>query len=95
MGLTPRQYQSGEIDLSGRVSRCGDTLARSLMYEAAVVIWSRVKKASGLKDWATAIAKRCGIGKARVALARKLCVILHSIWRSGEPFRWSAQPAGA
>src|ERR1700761_9528151 len=61
------------------------------MYEAAVVILSRVKKASGLEDWAQAIAKRSGTGKARVALARKLCTILHRIWRSGEPFRWSAQ----
>src|SRR5215212_2057221 len=68
MGLTPRQYQSGEVDRSGRISRCGDTLARSLMYEAAVVILTRVKRASHLKDWAQAIAKRSGIGKARVAL---------------------------
>jgi transposase len=93
MGLTPRQYQSGEIDRSGRISRCGDTLARTLMYEAAVVILTRVKRASNLKDWAQAIAKRSGPGKARVALARKLSVILHSIWRSGEAFRWSEQPA--
>jgi transposase len=93
MGLTPRQYQSGEIDRSGRISRCGDTLARTLMYEAAVVILTRVKRASSLKDWAQAIAKRSGPGKARVALARKLAVILHSIWRSGEAFRWSEQPA--
>jgi transposase len=93
MGLTPRQYQSGEIDRSGRISRCGDTLARTLMYEAAVVILTRVKRASNLKDWAQAIAKRSGLGKARVALARKLSVILHSIWRSGEAFRWSEQPA--
>jgi len=93
MGLTPRQYQSGEIDRSGRISRCGDTLARTLMYEAAVVILTRVKRASNLKDWAQAIAKRSGPGKARVALARKLSVILHSIWRSGETFRWSKQPA--
>lgn len=95
IGLTPRQYQSGEVDRSGRISRCGDTLARTLMYEAAVVILTRVKRASGLKDWAQAIAKRSGVGKARVALARKLSVILHSIWRSGEPFRWSEQPAAA
>jgi len=95
MGLTPRQYQSGEVDRSGRISRCGDTLARTLMYEAAVVILTRVKRASRLKDWAQAIAKRSGTGKARVALARKLSVILHSIWRSGEPFQWSEQPVGA
>jgi transposase len=93
MGLTPRQYQSGEVDRSGRISRCGDTLARTLMYEAAVVILTRVKRASSLKEWAQAIAKRAGIGKARVALARKLSVILHSIWRSGEAFRWTEQPA--
>jgi transposase len=95
MGLTPRQYQSGEVDRSGRISRCGDALARTLMYEAAVVILTRVKRASRLRDWAQAVAKRSGAGKARVALARKLSVILHSIWRSGEPFRWSEQPAGA
>ena len=95
IGLTPRQYQSGEIDRSGRISRCGDTLARTLLYEAAVVILTRVKRASPLKDWAHAIAKRSGPGKARVALARKLSVILHSIWRSGEAFRWSEQPVNA
>jgi transposase len=93
LGLTPKQYQSGEIDRSGRISKCGDTLARTLMYEAAVVLMTRVKRASGLKDWAQAIARRSGAGKARVALARKLSVILHSMWRSGEPFRWSEHPA--
>jgi transposase len=95
LGLTPRQYQSGQIDRSGRISRCGDTLARTLMYEAAVVILTRVKRASRLKDWALGIAKRSGMGKARVALARKLSVILHSVWRSGEPFRWSEPVATA
>jgi transposase len=94
LGLTPRQYQSGEFDRSGRISRCGDSLTRTLMYEAAGVILTRVKKTSSLRDWATSIAKRSGPGKARVALARKLSVILHSIWRSGEPFRWPA-PAPA
>jgi len=95
LGLTPRRYQSGEIDRSGRISRCGDGLARTLLYEAAVVVLARVKRGSGLKDWAQAIAKRSGAGKARVALARKLSVILHSIWRSGEPFRWSEHPVVA
>jgi transposase len=89
LGLTPRQYQSGEVDRSGRISRCGDTLARTLLYEAAVVILTRLKRASSLKDWACAIARRSGNGKARVALARKLSVILHSVWHSRQPFRWS------
>jgi transposase len=90
LGLTPRRYQAGEIDRSGRISRCGDSLARTLMYEAAIVILHRVKRTSQLRDWALAIAQRAGPGKARVALARKLAVILHSVWRSGEPFRWAA-----
>jgi transposase len=92
LGLTPRRYQSGEIDRSGHISRCGDGLARTLIYEAAVVILHRVKRSLQLKDWAKAIERRAGSGKARVALARKLSVILHSVWRSGEPFRWAPRP---
>ncbi|QJU60231.1 IS110 family transposase [Sphingomonas sp. AP4-R1] len=88
LGLTPRRYQSGEMDRSGHISGCGDVLARTLMYEAAIVILHRVKRPLHLKDWALAIVERAGPGKARVALARKLSVILHSVWRSGEPFRW-------
>src|SRR5580704_6455229 len=95
LGLTPKQYQSGEMDRSGRISKCGDTLARTLMYEAAVVLMTRVKRACGLKDWAEAIAKRSGAGKARIALARKLSIIMHRMWCSGELFRWSEQPASA
>ncbi|GAY23590.1 mobile element protein [Sphingobium fuliginis] len=95
LGLTPRRYQSGEIDRSGRISGCGDVLARTLMYEAAIVILHRVKRALHLKDWALAIAERAGPGKARVALARKLSVILHSVWRSGEPFRWEPVASAA
>ena len=94
-GLTPRQYQPGEIDRSGRISKCGDILTRTLLYEAAVVILSRIKRTSGLKEWAEAIARRSGHGKARIALARKLSVILHSIWRSGEPYRWSEDQLAA
>lgn len=89
LGLTPRRYQSGETDRSGHISRCGDGLARTLMYEAAIVILHRVKRPLYVKDWAAAIERRSGPGKARVALARKLSVILHSVWRSGEPFRWA------
>lgn len=95
LGLTPRRYQSGDIDRSGRISRCGDSLARTLMYEAAIVILHRIKRASQLSEWAQAIAQRAGPGKARVALARKLSVILHSIWRSGEAFRWSTAKRSA
>jgi len=95
LGLTPRRYQSGETDRSGHISRCGDGLARTLMYEAAIVILHRVKRPLHLKDWAAAIEQRSGPGKARVALARKLSVILHSVWRSGEPFHWAPQALAA
>ena len=95
LGLTPRQYQSGEVDRSGRISRCGDDLARTLMYEAAVVILTRIKRDLPLKSWAMAIARKSGCGKARIALARKLSVILHAVWRSGEPFRAFSVEASA
>ena len=91
LGLTPRQYQSGEIDISGRISKCGDTLARVCLYEAATVILTRLKRPTPLKAWAEKLAKRSGARKARVALARKLAVILHSIWLSGELFCWEEQ----
>ena len=91
LGLTPRQYQSGEIDRSGRISKCGDTLARVCLYEAATVIMTRLKRPTPLKVWAEKLAKRSGARKARVALARKLAVILHSIWMTGELFRWDEQ----
>ena len=68
LGLTPRRYQSGETDRSGHISRCGDGLARTLMYEAATVILHRVKRSLPLKDWAEAIERRSGSGKARGSL---------------------------
>jgi len=86
LGLTPRRYQSGEVDRSGRISKCGDRLTRSLLFEAAGVILSRSKKPSALKDWGLELAKRSGYGKARVAVARKLAVILHRLWLDGTEF---------
>jgi len=85
-GLTPRRYQSGEIDRSGRISKCGDAMVRSLLFEAAMALLHRVKAASGLKRWARALAKRGGGRKAATALARKLAVILHRLWVDGSTF---------
>jgi len=93
LGLTPRQYQSGDIDRRGRISKCGDTRARVCLYEAATVIMTRLKRPVPLKSWAEQLAKRAGPRKARVALARKLAVILHRIWITGELFRWDEQDA--
>jgi transposase len=95
LGFTPRQYQSGEVEPAGRISKCGDALAQMLMFGAAVVLMTRVKRTCALKEWVEAIAKRSGVGNASVELARNLSVILHRIWCSGEPFRWSEQPTAA
>jgi transposase len=86
-GLTPRKYQSGETDVTGRISKCGDAGMRALLFEAAhVMLIKPVKKAGALKRWAMALAKRTGPRKAKVALARRLAVILHRIWTTGIPF---------
>lgn len=87
LGLTPRRYESGEISRSGRVSKRGDRMTRTHLYEAANAIMTRVGGADRLRDWARAVAERTGPRKAKVALARKLAVVLHAMWRTGEPFR--------
>ena len=86
-GLTPRKYQSGETDVTGRISKCGDAGVRSALFEAAHIILTKpVKKAGALKRWAMALARRAGPRKAKVALARRLAVILHRMWMNGTPF---------
>ena len=89
-GLTSAKYQSGEIDRSGRISRCGDEMMRVMLYEAAQSML-RSKKWSWLKAWAIQIARRRGMKKAIVALARRLAVILHRIWVDGTEFRWTRE----
>ncbi len=93
LGLTPRRYQSGETDVQGRISRCGDELARTALYEAAHSLLIRSTKWSALRAWGMNIAKRRGMARARVAVARKLAVILHRMWVDGSEFRWGKQTA--
>jgi transposase len=95
VGLTSRRWQSGEMDYSGRISKHGDAMLRSLLYEAANSLLTRVRRAHPLKDWARRIRKRSSHKKACVALARKLAVILHKMLISGEAFRWPQQEASA
>lgn len=95
IGLTTRRYASGEIDWTGRISKCGDKLLRSYLFEAANVLLTRVAKWSTLKAWGMRIAKRSGIRKAKVAVARKLAVILHRMWIDGTEFKWSSKEAAA
>jgi transposase len=85
-GLTPRKYQSGETDVTGRITKIGDAGVRTALYEAANVILTRPVKGAGLKSWAMKLARRAGMKKAKVALARKLAVILHRMWIDGTPF---------
>jgi transposase len=85
-GLTPKKYQSGETDVTGRISKIGDASVRTALYEAANVILTRPVKGSSLKSWAMRVAKRAGMRKAKVALARKLAVVLHRMLVDGTEF---------
>ncbi len=87
LGLVPRRYQSGEVDYTGGVSKCGDRRMRTLLYEAANVMLTRYKGLLKLKDWALAIAKRSTLRKARIALARRLAIIMHAMLRHGTEFK--------
>ena len=94
-GLTPARYQSGEINRTGAISRCGDEMMRTVLYEAAQSVLTRMEKWSWLKAWAMKIARRRGMKKAIVALARRLAVVMHRIWVDGTEFRWSREGAAA
>ena len=88
LGLTPLRKQSGETDTSGKISRWGDRLLRIYLFEGATVLLYRTKKWSSLKAWGMKLAKRIGMKKAKVAIARKIAVILHCIWVDGTSFDW-------
>jgi transposase len=86
-GMTPKKYQSGETDITGRISKIGDKGVRTASYQAAHVMLTRpVKGCSALKSWAMKLAKRAGMKKAKVALARKLVVIMHRMLADGTTF---------
>lgn len=90
LGLTPRRKQSGELDLIGRISRWGDRLLRSYLFEAASVLIHRTKRWSPLQAWGQRLVKRIGLKKAKVAIARKMAIVLHCIWSDGTEFDWGA-----
>src|ERR1700745_282541 len=93
LGLTPRRYQSGEVDTTGHISKCGDSLLRGYLYEAAALLLYRDGRASILKSWGLGLAKRIGMRRAKVAVARKLAVIMHRIWSDQSEYRWTAIPS--
>jgi transposase len=94
-GLTQKKYQSGETDRTGGISKCGDNEVRVALYEAANVILTRPVKGGALKSWAMKIAGCAGMRKAKVALARKLSVVLHRMLRDGSPFDFAKGAAMA
>ena len=92
-GLTPKRYQSGETDVTGRISKIGDAGVRTALYEAANIVLTRPVKGSALKSWAARLAVRAGMRKAKVALARKLAVVMHRMLVDGT--RFAAERAAA
>src|SRR5215208_4195473 len=87
-GLTPKKYQSGETDSTGGISKVGDAMVRTALYEAANVMLTRAGRFSTLKRWALDVAQHRGMRRAKVALARKLAGVLHRMWANGTDFRW-------
>jgi transposase len=94
-GLTPKRYQSGETDVTGGISKVGDALVRTALYEAANVMLTRAGRFSSLKRWALEVAKRRGMKRAKVALARKLAGVLHRMWVDGASFRFGQEVGAA
>jgi len=94
-GLTPKRYQSGETDVTGGISKVGDAMVRTALYEAANVMLTRAGKFSTLKCWAMGVAKRRGMRRAKVALARKLSTVLHRLWVDGSEFRFGEEAVAA
>jgi transposase len=92
-GLTPKRYQSGETDVMGGITRAGDEMVRTVLYEAANVLLSRLTRFSALKRWGLEVAKRRGLKRAKVAVTRKLAVILHRMRIDGTTFWWTKAAA--
>jgi transposase len=89
LGLTPKKYQSGDIDHSVGISKFGSSMTRTHLVQAATSLLYASKKWSSLRAWGMKIAKRRGYQIARIAVARKLAVILHRMWITEQDFRWS------
>lgn len=91
-GLTPKRYQSGETDRVGRISKCGDELTRTMLYEAAMAVLTRIPRQSRLRSWGLRLVKRRGLKRAATAVARAIGVLLHRIWVDGSRFRADGSP---
>lgn len=96
LGMTPRRYQSGEIDIEGHISKCGDRMVRQALWDAAgSLLGRRCRRHSALPAWGLRLVKRHGLQKATVAVSRKLAIIMHRMWIEGTEFRWKKEPLPA
>ena len=95
LGLTPRRYQSGDVDCAGHISKCGDSLMRAYLFQAANAILTRKVTDSTLRRWGRALVARIGLRRATVAVARKLAVIMHAVWKNDRDFECDGLPARA
>ena len=93
LGLTPKIYQSGEVDRSGRITKTGDAMTRSYLVEAANVLLVKIDRPVPLRLWGLRIMERAGLKKAQVAVARKLAVLMHAMWSDGTEFEWAQADA--
>lgn len=91
LGLTPRVYQSGEIDRSGHISKSGDKLHRYHLVNAATSMLLISRKWCSIKAWGVRLANKKGKAKAIVAVARKIAIVMHKMWLSGKPFQFGAE----
>ena len=90
-GLTPRKYASGEIDRNGSITKAGDGAVREMLVQAALTLLTRVQRWSALKAWGMAVAKRRGLRRAIVAVARKLAIVMHRMWADSTMFNWKRE----
>jgi transposase len=91
LGLTPKKYASGEVDRNLGISKCGDVAMRATLYQAALALLTRSKKHSSIRNWGLAVAKRRGMRRAVIAVARKLSVVMHRVWADGTEFHWGKE----
>ena len=94
VGLTPGRNQSGERDIVGRITKAGDSALRAALYQAATVMLYHAGP-NWLKAWALRLAVLRGRKRATVALARRIGVVLHRMWRDGTEFRFTREAAMA
>lgn len=82
LGLIPRRYQSGEVSRTLGITKTGSKLTRTHLATAAVVFGSSAPDCE-LKAWYVALRQRVGFKRARVALARKLAILMLTMWKNG------------